>query len=131
MLKIKFQDCCIIKMKAKIGEWAFIAFVMIAILAGLAAGIGGDVALGWVTLVMVILGIIIGFTTIKTKEASTFLMAAIALLVANAGGVFLTIDQVLAPVGSIINAIVTNIAAFVAPAAIILAIKAIIGITKK
>ena len=131
MLKIKFQDWCIIKMKAKIGEWAFIAFVIIAILAGLAAGIGGGGALGWVTLVMVILGIIIGFTTIKTKEASTFLMAAIALLVANAGGVFLTIDQVLAPVGSIINAIVTNIAAFVAPAAIILAIKAIIGITKK
>jgi len=118
-------------MKEKIGEWAFIAFVIIAILAGLAAGIGGAGALGWVTLVMVILGIIIGFTTIKTKEASTFLMAAIALLVANAGGVFLTIDQVLAPVGSIINAIVTNIAAFVAPAAIILAIKAIIGITKK
>jgi len=41
-------------MKAKIGEWAFIAFVIIAILAGLAAGMGGGAALGWVTLVMVI-----------------------------------------------------------------------------
>lgn len=117
-------------MKTKIGEWAFIAFVIIAILAGLAAGMGGGAALGWVTLIMVILGIIVGFTTITTKEASTFLMAAIALLVANAGGVFLTIDQVLAPLGTIINAILNNIAAFVAPAAIILAVKAIVGITK-
>ena len=118
-------------MKGKIGEWAFIAFVIIAILAGLAAGMGGGTALGWVTLVMVILGIIVGLTTITTKEASTFLMAAIALLVANAGGIFLVIDQVIAPLGTIINAILNNIAAFVAPAAIILAVKAIIGITKK
>jgi hypothetical protein len=118
-------------MKAKIGEWAFIAFIIIAILAGLAAGMGGGTALGWVTLVMVILGIIVGLTTITTKEASTFLMAAIALLVANGGGIFLVIDQVIAPIGTIINAILNNIAAFVAPAAIILAVKAIIGITKK
>ncbi|MCW4032819.1 MAG: hypothetical protein NWF08_05445 [Candidatus Bathyarchaeota archaeon] len=118
-------------MKAKIGEWAFIAFIIIAILAGLAAGMGGGTALGWVTLVMVILGIIVGLTTITTKEASTFLMAAIALLVANGGGIFLVIDQVIAPLGTIINAILNNIAAFVAPAAIILAVKAIIGITKK
>lgn len=117
-------------MKAKFGEWAFIAFVIIAILAGLAAGIAGGAALGWVPLVMVILGIIVGLTTITTKEASTFLIAAIALLVANAGGVFLVIDQVLAPLGTIINAIMMNIAAFVAPAAIILAIKAIVGIAR-
>lgn len=117
-------------MNAKIGEWAFIIFVTIAILAGLTAGIVGGATLGWITLVMVILGIIIGFTTITTKEAPTFLTAAIALLVANAGGVFLTIDKILAPLGTIINAIMSNIAAFVAPAAIILAIKAIVGIAR-
>ena len=114
----------------KIGEWAFIAFVILAILAGLVAGIAGRAAIGWVTLVMVILGIIIGFTTVTTKEAIPFLTAAIALLVANAGGTFLIIDEVIAPLGTIIDAIVSNIAAFVAPAAIILAIKAIIGIAK-
>ena len=115
----------------KIGEWAFIVFVIIAILSGLVAGIAGKSATGWVTLVMVILGIVIGFTTITTKEATPFLTAAIALLVANAGGVFLVIDQVLKPLGTIIDAIVGNVAAFVAPAAIILAIKAIINISKK
>lgn len=117
-------------MNAKIGEWAFIVFVTIAILAGLTAGIVGGTMLGWVPLVMVILGIIVGLTTITTKEAPTFLMAAIALLVANAGGIFLLIDRVLSPLGTIINAIVSNIAAFVAPAAIILAIKAIVGIAR-
>ena len=117
-------------MNTRIGEWAFIIFVTIAILAGLTAGIVGGTALGWVPLAMGILGIIVGLTTITTKEASTFLLAAIALLVANAGGVFLIIDQVLAPLGTIINAIVSNIAAFVAPAAIILAIKSIVGIAR-
>ena len=117
-------------MKTKIGEWAFIAFVIIAILAGLVAGMGGGSTLGWITLLMVILGIIVGFITITTKEVPAFLLAAIALLVANVGGVFLTIDQVLPPLGTVINAILRNVAAFVAPAAIILAVKAIVGITK-
>jgi hypothetical protein len=114
----------------RLGEWAFITLVMIAILAGLVAGIVGKAAVGWVTLAMVILGIIVGFTTITCREAVPFLTAAIALLVANAGGIFLIIDEVLPPLGTIIDAIVNNIAAFVAPAAIILALKVIVGIAK-
>jgi hypothetical protein len=114
----------------RIGEWAFITLVMISILAGLIAGVAGKEAVGWITLVMVILGTIVGLTTITCREAVPFLTAAIALLVANVGGVFLVIDEVIPPLGSIINAIVNNIAAFVAPAAIILAIKAIVVIAK-
>ncbi|MEM4250639.1 MAG: hypothetical protein QW828_02225 [Candidatus Bathyarchaeia archaeon] len=118
-------------MKAEtIGRWAFIVFVIIAILAGIAAGVGGKAALGWVSLVMVILGIIVGLTTLTEKETTPFLTAAIALLVANAGSVFLVIDEVASPLGSIINAILNNIAAFVAPAAIILAVKAIYNLAK-
>ncbi len=114
----------------RIGEWAFITLVIIAILAGLVAGIVGKAAIGWVTLAMVILGIMVGLTTITCREAVPFLTAAIALLVANAGGIFLVIDEVLPPIGTIINEMVSNIAAFVAPAAIILALKVIVGIAK-
>jgi hypothetical protein len=118
-------------MKAEtIGRWAFIVFVIIAILAGIVAGVGGKAALGWVSLVMVILGIIVGLTTLTEKETMPFLTAAIALLVANAGAVFLVIDEVASPLGSIINAILNNLAAFVAPAAIILAVKAIYNLAK-
>jgi hypothetical protein len=118
-------------MKAQtVGRWAFMIFVIIAILAGVAAGFGGKAALGWVSLVMVILGIIVGLTTLTEKETTPFLTAAIALLVANAGSVFLVIDEVANPLGTIINAILNNIAAFVAPAAIILAVKAIYNLAK-
>ncbi|MCX6659922.1 MAG: hypothetical protein NTX81_06040 [Candidatus Bathyarchaeota archaeon] len=113
-----------------IGRWAFIVFVIVAVLAGLAAGFGGRAALGWVSLVMVILGIIVGLTTLTEKEATPFLTAAIALLVANSGQVFLVIDEVAKPLGTVINATLTNIAAFVAPAAILLAVKAIYNLAK-
>lgn len=113
-----------------IGRWAFIVFVIIAVLAGLAAGLGGRTALGWVSLIMVILGIIVGLTNLTEKEAIPFLTAVIALLVANSGQVFLVIDEVAKPLGTIINSILSNVAAFVAPAAILLAVKAIYNLAK-
>jgi len=113
-----------------IGRWAFMAVVIVALLAGLAAGFGGRAALGWVSLVMVILGIIVGLTNLSEKETIPFLTAAIALLVANSGQVFLVIDEVAKPLGTVINAILTTLAAFVAPAAIILAVKAIYNLAK-
>jgi hypothetical protein len=113
-----------------LGRWLFIILIVIAILAGIAAGFGGTGALGWVSLIMVILGVIVGLINITEKETAPFLTAAIALLVANSGGVFKVIDTVAAPVGSIINAILVNIAAFVAPAAIIMAVRAIYKLEK-
>jgi hypothetical protein len=113
-----------------IGRWAFMVVVLVALLAGLVAGFGGRAALGWVSLVMVILGIIVGLTNLSEKEAIPFLTAAIALLVANSGQVFLVIDEVAKPLGTVINAILTTLAAFVAPAAIILAVKAIYNLAK-
>lgn len=104
--------------------------VIVAILAGLAAGFGGRAALGWVSLAMVILGIIVGLTNLSEKEAIPFLTAAIALLVANSGQVFLVIDEVAKPLGTVINAILTTLSAFVAPAAILLAVKAIYNLAK-
>jgi hypothetical protein len=110
-----------------IGRWAFIAGVIIAILAGIAAAVGGAMG-GWVPLVMVILGVIVGLTTITEKETTPFLVAAIALLVANGGRAFLVVDTVLPGVGTGIDTILITLAAFVAPAAIIMAVKAIYNI---
>ncbi|TRO58437.1 hypothetical protein [[Eubacterium] cellulosolvens] len=110
-----------------IGRWAFIAGVIIAILAGIASAVGGGMG-GWVPLVMLILGVIVGLTTITEKETTPFLVAAIALLVANGGRGFLLVDSVLPGVGTAIDTILVTLAAFVAPAAIIMAVKAIYNI---
>ncbi|MCK5626413.1 hypothetical protein KAI23_00400 [Candidatus Bathyarchaeota archaeon] len=110
-----------------IGRWAFIAGVIIALLAGIAAAVGGAMG-GYVPLLMLILGVIVGLTTVTEKETTPFLVAAIALLVANGGGAFLLVDGVLPGVGTGIDTILVTLAPFVAPAAIIMAVKAIYNI---
>jgi hypothetical protein len=107
-------------MEQKIGSWAFIIGVVIAIIAGvLGIGVFGPVAT-WIPLVMMILGIIIGLLNISDKEITTFLVAVIALLAA--GGVnWGVIPEIGVPLG----AIFLNIASLMAPAAIIVGIKAV------
>lgn len=118
------------EMLKKLGEYAFLACIVIAILAGIAAGVA-DFSTGWVALALVILGVIVGFTTITEEEATPFLLAAIALTVASSGGWFLVINEAVAKLGTVINAILFNITAFVAPAAIILATKMVYELARK
>ena len=127
----------------KVGEYAFIVFVIIAIIGGLYVGYrdytyqatdiidpedykiptGLHGELGIFQLVLVILGIICGIITVTEKEATAFLIAAIALAVVR-GAVFLPLNY-LAPLGYMAMWIVNFIATFVAPAAIIIAVKAV------
>ncbi len=108
----------------QIGGWAFIAGVIIAILVGL---VPLDAATtGYATLVMVVLGLIVGFLNIADKETTPFLIAAIALLAAGNGGLSL-----IPAVGSYITNILNNIVAFVAPAAIVVALKAVYAFAGK
>lgn len=109
----------------KLGEWAFIACVVIAVVAGLASTGNSMVAAA-----LVILGIIVGLLNVSEKETSAFLVAAIALIVAGTVA-FGAIDNLFAGLGSMLNSIVGNIATFVAPAAIIVAIKAVWSMAKK
>lgn len=114
---------------AKMGEYAFLACVIIAVLAGIAAGYVVAYA-GWITLALVVLGVIVGFLNVAEKETTAFLVAAIALLAAGTAG-FAAINTVIPPLGTLIAGIVTNIAAFVAPAAVIVAVKAVWAMAKK
>jgi len=118
------------EMLEKLGEYAFLACIVIAV----AAGIVSSVAVfntAWVALVLVILGVVVGFTTITEKEITPFLLAAVALTVASSGGWFLIINEAVAKLGTLINSILFNIASFVAPAAIILATKMIYELARK
>jgi hypothetical protein len=76
------------EMNNSLGSWAFILGVAIALLFGAFGGIIVAFA-PWVTLVLVVLGLIVGFLNITAKEVNDFLIAAIALAsisaLANAG----------------------------------------------
>jgi hypothetical protein len=127
----------------KIARWAYIFFVAIAILAGLVVGYtaysatghwsdaGVADANGWVVLIMLILGIIIGLTSITAKEVTPFLIATIALIVAATANVWSPLGRIHELLYYWASAILNYIVAFAAPAAVIIAIKSVFAIAKE
>lgn len=125
-------------MKAtKAGEWAFLISIIIAIIAALAAV--AAITSEWVALLLVILGIIVGLLNITEKETTAFLVAAVALIIAGLGantagttGVFSALGVgYLESLATFLNSLFGHIAVFVAPAAVIVAVKAVVAIAKK
>ena len=110
---------------SKMGEWAFIVGVLVAIVVSL-FNVSGSVA-GWLVLLLVVLGLIVGLLNVTEKETTPFLVAAAALLITGTAGGSLAIIPV---IGSYLQDIVQNIAVFVAPAAIVVALKAIQSLAK-
>lgn len=123
----------------EIARWAFIGFVVIAVVAGLAVGyMAYDAhaipeAHGWVLLIMLILGVIVGLTSITTKEVTPFLIAAIALVVAAQADVWSGLNTVetLELLYYWATYILAYIVAFAAPAAVIIAIKSVFSIARE
>ena len=108
------------EMNNSLGSWAFILGVLIAIIAGLAAGSIDAATQGYLAIVLVILGLVVGFLNIGAKEVTDFLIAAIALVAVGAANLA-TIPWI----GGYLASMVLYIAAFVAPAALVVALKAI------
>lgn len=102
----------------KIGTWAFLLGVLISVVAGLVPNFAEPPLAGQVAWALVILGLLVGLLNIRARETQEFLIACTAILVvAGMGG--------LPPLGRILGAILTNIIAFVAPAAILVALRAV------
>jgi len=121
----------------QVARWSYAIFVVLAIVAGLAVGYmaynGDNIAdiNGWVTLTMLILGIIIGLTSITTKEVTPFLIATIALVVAASANVWLPLQSIHVLLYDWAYYILNYIVAFAAPAAVLIAIKAVLTMAKE
>jgi hypothetical protein len=121
----------------KLGSYAFLAGVIIAIFAGLIQAIDALMgtammanAVGWVALVLVILGLIVGFLNINEKKVTDFLIATIAVAMIGLvalGPATLVVD----PLVGLINTIVGNIVTLVAPAALVVGLKQIVVLAKE
>ncbi|HLC92377.1 MAG TPA: hypothetical protein VJH23_01580 [archaeon] len=110
----------------QMGSYAFLVGVAIAIIVGALSAAGQASMLGaaaaWVPLVLIILGIVVGFLNVKDKETDKFLIASLALLAAPAAVQWLNL---IPGAGIYLSSIVGNVAVFVAPAALIVALKSI------
>mgnify|MGYP001580653221 CR=1 FL=1 len=73
-------------MGSKMGEWAFLIGVLIAIAIGLFAGNLGQNLQGWLVLLLVVLGLIGGLLNVSEKERTPFLVAEAALLITGTAG---------------------------------------------
>lgn len=95
------------------GRWLFIAGLVIAVLAGL------FLQFSWVTWVLAILGVIVGFLNIASKETQQFLLASVALLLSA------TAVQSVPFVGDMATNILAFVATFISGAMLVVALKAL------
>lgn len=106
----------------KVGSWAFIVGVIIALVAGyweLSA---------MTTSVLLVLGLVVGLLNVGGHETQPFLLAAVSLvIVASFGGDLLSKIETIGP---IIQRVLTTLINFVIPATIIVALKAIYALAK-
>ena len=117
----------------QVGSWAFILGVVIAVIVGIVGTfVGLGAAAGWITLVLVILGFIVGFINISGKELNDFLTAGIAVILTSgfAMAPLLALDVLIAPLGTLLHNMFSNIVVFAAPAVLIVGLKAVFNIAK-
>ena len=106
-----------------VGKWALIVGIVIAVISGF-----------WtvkaVTLVMVILGLIVGFLNIADREVQPYLVASVALMLVGTAG--LQVIKTLAGLaGGWLEQVFTNFTAFVAASALVVAVKAILALASR
>jgi hypothetical protein len=97
---------------ATVGKWAFIVGLVLAGVAGLLF------QAGWVVWVLAILGVIVGLLNVTQEETQGFLLAAIAFALSA------TALNTVPYVGGVVANILGYVAAFVAGAMIVVALKA-------
>lgn len=107
----------------KLSGYLFILGIIIAVIDGLVTGV-----IPYVGEILVIIGTIMGLLaafgmgSIERRDTELFMLAVIALIAAGGAGTALA---TIPTVGSYLQAMIHNIAALVAPAAVIVALEAI------
>jgi hypothetical protein len=117
------------------GEYAFLAGVVLALLLGIMSSSMPAGTAPVVIMVLAMLGVIVGIVNVTVKEAQTFLVATIALLLAaSAWTPLITILSIFGDMGTTaalwMGGFVTHLVAFISPAAFIVALKTIYILAK-
>jgi|SRR3989338_2649107 len=116
----------------RVGEWAFIVGIFIAIIIGLFSGnlrgVSPNIE-GGLVLLLVIAGLVVGFLNVTDKESTAFLVATAALLITGTAENQLKLISFMG-IGDAFAGVVKQIGVFVAPAAIIVALKSLHSLAK-
>jgi len=110
-----------INWRGLIGFLVFLGGIVLAVIGGLVAP--GE---GTIILILVLLGIAIGFLNITAKEAIPMMIAAIALITVGRTG-FEALNDISAGFGDSINDVLAYFSQLMAPAAVISAARALLS----
>ncbi len=105
----------------KIGQYLFALGALIALVNGFMPGVVPSVGL-----ILVVVGLVVGFMNISAGETHNFLLAAVAMIVAGGVGNLGSIPMV----GTMLASIFWGFAAMMAPAALVVAVKSVWGMAK-
>lgn len=115
----------------RVGHYAFLVGILLALVLALFSTALSNQVTSIMMLGLVVLGVLVGFLNITAKETTEFLVAAIALIVmASVSSTLVIIDNYIRGLGSLMQSVLSFIAVFVVPAALIVAIKAIIQLAE-
>ena len=113
------------------GKLLFSVGAVIAIVMGVGAAMKATWAnLPWLILVLVLIGLIVGFKNVASKEVSGFLMGTISLILATAVANLIAIDTLIPGVGTFVQASLSNFIIVVGAAAVIVSFRAVYGLAK-
>lgn len=102
---------------ANVGKWAFLVGILLAVLAGF-------FTIPYVMTILAVLGLIVGFLDITSKESHKYLMAVVALLVIGTASI--SAFSALGNFYGLTESIITNVIAFVGASGLVVAIKEIL-----
>ncbi len=113
-----------------IGSYAFIIGVLLSILLGVVVP-----AAGWMVALLAVLGLLVALLNITDKEVTGYLIANIAVMIGansfNAMLATLAVPLGLGGIATMLSTITSNLVFFVAPGAVLIALKEIYGLAKE
>ena len=115
-----------------VGKWGFLVGVILAIILGVSGSLGSNLAakstVAWMTTLLIVLGLIVGFLNISASETNQFLFAALVLVVIS--GLSGNMLGHITAVGNTLKSIFSGLLLFIVPATLVVALKAIIALEK-
>ena len=111
----------------KLGEWAFIIGVAIAVILGVASQWVPASMIPILGGVLVLMGLVVGFLNVTGKETKDFLLVGAVLILAATGAKSLT---ALGIVGVLMAQTFSMLMVFIVPAVLVVSLKAVLAMSK-
>jgi uncharacterized membrane protein YcaP (DUF421 family) len=112
----------------QIGHYAFLIGVLLALVLGAASAYLSVTVVAWLTSLLVIAGLLVGYFEVKPAQLKEFLLFATVLVIAaGMGSASQTLGSVL-HIGMFLQGIFDHLLAFVVPATVIAALRGVLHI---